>query len=294
MKTWLILILFSPLLLWGEKYTYQLAVGLMFQNEARHLKEWIEYHKLIGVEHFYLCNNLSDDNFFEVIEPYIASGEVEYFDFPAPSRNQPENLCVQNTVYNHFLLMARGKVKWLAFIDADEYIVPLETDSLIKALKPFENQVYGGVYMHWKNFGTSHVEKIPEDRLRIETLLHCDESLNLLGKSIVRPERVSACTDPHLFRCVSPYFNVNTDFRWLPYAHPNKVTGKRILVHHYYTGDIDYLIHIKFPRRKIWYPHEVKTIESYIESLEPLNSKFNDEMNRFIPQLRTKLFKENL
>lgn len=31
---------------------YYLAAAAIFQDEAPYLKEWIEYHKLIGVEHF--------------------------------------------------------------------------------------------------------------------------------------------------------------------------------------------------------------------------------------------------
>lgn len=42
---------------------YYLALVSFFRNEARFLKEWIEFYRMIGVEHFYLYNHLSDDNF---------------------------------------------------------------------------------------------------------------------------------------------------------------------------------------------------------------------------------------
>ncbi|KIC71464.1 hypothetical protein DB44_DM00010, partial [Candidatus Protochlamydia amoebophila] len=35
-----------------EGYIYDLSVCAIFKNEAPYLKEWIEYHRLIGVKHF--------------------------------------------------------------------------------------------------------------------------------------------------------------------------------------------------------------------------------------------------
>ena len=33
---------------------HQLSICAIFKNEAKFLKEWIEYHRLVGVDHFYL------------------------------------------------------------------------------------------------------------------------------------------------------------------------------------------------------------------------------------------------
>ena len=35
-------------------FLYDLAVVAIFKDEARYLKEWLDYHLLAGVEHFYL------------------------------------------------------------------------------------------------------------------------------------------------------------------------------------------------------------------------------------------------
>ena len=35
-------------------FLYDLAVAAIFKDEARYLKEWLDYHLLAGVEHFYL------------------------------------------------------------------------------------------------------------------------------------------------------------------------------------------------------------------------------------------------
>lgn len=50
---------------------YKVSVCAIFKNEAPYLKEWIEFNRIVGVEHFYLYNNNSEDNYEEIIAPYI-------------------------------------------------------------------------------------------------------------------------------------------------------------------------------------------------------------------------------
>jgi len=281
----LIFFLFFQNPLISKDYSYEIGIVLMFQNEARFLKEWIEYHKEVGVEHFYLYNNLSRDDFYPIIEPYIESGEAEYFDYPIQTFAQQDYHALQCEIYNHALSLAKGKVKWLAFIDADEYIVPLKRSKLNQELAHFPDSI-GGVYLSWRNFGTSHVDKIPQDRLRIEMLLLCEPHPNgaQLGKSIVRPERVLQICDPHVFFYNPPYCHVTTDYRNFEWCAP--YSSRRMQIYHYYTGDLDHLIHVKYPRRVKWNGIE---LESYIEQLEGLNSCYNSYMLKFVPQVRKAL-----
>ena len=61
---------------------YKLSFCLIFKNEGPFLKEWLDYHIVVGVDHFYLYNNNSDDNFREVLEPYIKDGIVTLIEWP--------------------------------------------------------------------------------------------------------------------------------------------------------------------------------------------------------------------
>lgn len=264
----------------AKKYRYQIAAALMFQDESFFLKEWIEYHKLIGVEHFYLFNNASTDNYLEILEPYLQTGEVELFDYPTVGKDQAEHNGIQCSIYNDALAMTRGVVKWLAIIDADEFIVPIKANSLKDVLKDYEK--YGGLYLCYLWFGTSHVEKRASDQLIIETLNHCSAEPTKFGKSIVRPERVKVCLDPHRMFYRSSYDHVTSDYKtfdWTPSTHPDN----KIVLHHYYTGDLNHLSTVKFPRRKKWIGIQ---LEEWIQSLEWMNARVNTTMMRFAPQLR--------
>ena len=63
-------------------FLYDLAVTAILKDEGHYLKEWLDYHLLAGVDHFYLYNNDSTDNQAEVAAPYVKAGLVDYFFLP--------------------------------------------------------------------------------------------------------------------------------------------------------------------------------------------------------------------
>lgn len=267
-----------------KKYKYQIAAYAMFQNEAEWLKEWIEYHQLIGIEHFYLFDNGSTDNFEEILKPYIKKGLVELYHYSYIGQSQREFLDIQFNLNMQAIELAKYEAKWLAIIDIDEFIVPLQTDSLLTLLKNYET--YGGLYANWLMFGTSNIQKIPQHVLMIEALNQCAVSPVPVGKSIVRPERVSGCTNPHYMKYKSPYFHVNTDHQFFEKINC-PVADNQLLIFHYYTRDIDHLLNVKIPRRKKWMGIDEA---AYINEMSHLNVSQNLTMYRFIQYLKHKIF----
>ncbi len=49
-------------------YQYDLVLCSIFQNEAAWLREWLEFHLLVGVQHALLYNNHSTDAYGEVVD----------------------------------------------------------------------------------------------------------------------------------------------------------------------------------------------------------------------------------
>ena len=96
---------------------YKLSVGAMFKNEATILKEWTEHYLYHGVEHFYLINDSSTDNFLDVLQPYIDKGQVTLF-----TTNWDYYNGRQHDMYNAFILPKIKETKWLLMVDLDEYL----------------------------------------------------------------------------------------------------------------------------------------------------------------------------
>ncbi len=55
---------------------------MKFKNAARFLPEWIEFHQIVGFEHFYLYNNNSTDDYLSALRPYRDEGSVTLYEWP--------------------------------------------------------------------------------------------------------------------------------------------------------------------------------------------------------------------
>jgi hypothetical protein len=253
------------------KPKYTISIAMIFQNDAPYLKEWIEFHRLVGVEHFFLYNNLSTDNYIDVLNPYIQSGVVELIEWPHDGKTYPEWDAIQCLAYNDALKRAKPKTKWLAVIDSDEFLVPVKNNDLISFLAPYDQPKIGGIYAYWVVFGTSFVKKVPDNQLLIETLTLNGGASQGHYKSIVRPFKVENIVSPHYAIYKKGCLSIAVD-------------QKDLQINHYWSRDEWYLYNVKIPRRKKW-----DTSSDICEHWATAANNETDEgkvILRFIPQLR--------
>ena len=59
------------------RFPYDLAICAIIRNEGKFIREWIEWHVMMGVSKFYLYDNDSDDDTASVLRPYVQKGLVE-------------------------------------------------------------------------------------------------------------------------------------------------------------------------------------------------------------------------
>ena len=125
---------------------YKVSICAIFKNEAAYLKEWIEYHRIAGIQHFYLYNNNSEDDYQTILEPYIKENLVTLIQWP---HNQ-----AQMEAYKDGIERFKDETEWISFVDIDEFIVPVSNDNIYEILKPFQKN-RPVVIGYWKMFGTS-------------------------------------------------------------------------------------------------------------------------------------------
>lgn len=269
------------------KEKYYLSVCAIFRNEARFLKEWIEYHRLVGVEHFYLFNNLSEDN-IECLQPYIDKGIVELFNWPYKAHDHKSWDQIQCASYNR-LVQERGKETfWLAIIDTDEFIVPIEMPHLAAFLRGYEK--YGGLGINWQLYGTSGVYQIPENKTLIGTLLQkapTDYPRNCFVKTIFQPSKIKEVKKPHHCKYQKGYYHVteNKEPFQTNKSYTETVSVQKIRINHYTHRDEAFFYGEKFRRICEWFPGTVTP------PLEPeLNSVYDPIILKFVPSLEQRLF----
>ena len=271
-----------------DEKKYYLSIVAIFQNEARYLKEWIEFHKLLGVEHFYLFNNLSADNFKDVLKPYIKNGLVELFDWPIT--NNCHRRFVSTQISSYQKIIEKNETFWLAMIDIDEFLFPTTQNNLTDLLKEYED--YAGICVNWELFGTSYIDYILDNELLIEKLTLKCEKPNLefckQVKSIVQPQYVLYSKNAHSCIYKKGFFCVNENKIKPQFMSSNHISSKiicneKIRINHYWTRDEYFFKYHKLARKKRIQGDKY----SYIYWMKSrLNAKYDDTIFRFIPSLK--------
>ncbi len=182
--------------------TYELGIITQFRNEAIYFAEWITYHRLVGVEHFWLYDDGSIDAWQSVLAPYLAEGVVEVLPLPEHHASGVPTAVKQPGTFRDGLRRARGKARWVALIDADEFLLPMRELTVPDCLERHFPEA-SGVFVNWRMFGTNH-QVVPAGAPLLPSLTACSLSShpeNAIGKSLVRPEQVAIerVWSPHHF-----------------------------------------------------------------------------------------------
>jgi hypothetical protein len=259
-----------------------LTIVSIFQDEAPYLREWIEFHRMMGVQRFVLVNDRSTDNFQEVLLPYLRAGVVQLHSRHCPVHLQGLHwVHFQQAVLQTCVEQLRGKSRWVLLIDIDEFVVP-KNGTVAEFLRDRES--LGGVYIRWEPFGTSYVERLSDSELMTECL-HLKWKFipghEMLGKSIVKPHRVARA---NIHRC-----ELLPGFEYLD-SNPNMASSDALIqVNHYWTRDEHFLLQRKLPRScriKGW-----QMDEKLILHFKHLFNDVPDRgMTRFLPALRRRMF----
>lgn len=187
---------------------YSFSICSLIKNEEKYLKEWIEYHRLVGVEHFYLYNNGSRDRTKEVLEPYIKDGVVTLINWPNRFSSYSEDdvtwaLTVQLPAFeNAAKYLALKETKWLAVVELDEFIVPVNASSIPEVLANCED--FPGIQVMTDYFDASRDQHVPRRKLVTQTVEMTEAPEQKIERSvekiIFQPEVYTSHTWPP-YRC---------------------------------------------------------------------------------------------
>ncbi len=154
---------------------YYFSLCCIFKNEAVYFREWIEYHKIIGVDHIYAYNNFSTDHYQEVLQPYIEEDYLTLIDWPYEFG--------QISAYEDCYKKIRNDTYWICFLDIDEFICPHEVLSIKEWIEPYEK--YPSVELYWLMFGTNGIIEYDKNKLVIEQYTHSWKEVRNVGKIIL-------------------------------------------------------------------------------------------------------------
>lgn len=263
-------------------YKYELSIAAITKDEDLYLKEWISYHLLVGVEHFYLYDNNDDDKTKKVLQSYIDEGIVELIPWP---NKWPEIKFFEGCqvyAYQNALKKAKRKSKWLAFIDTDEFLVPKKRSTVTDVLNySYFYKKYVCVYVNWRMFGTSHEFVDPGDPI-LPKLVQCSRTsnpMNKYGKTICRPEYVDTVLNVHFVETIYPYINGSGTLR-----KNDSIKTDLLVLNHYMYRDENFLRNVKIPRYiKMWGLKESE--EQVLERFQEDNRNYSVKTNYRVIEL---------
>lgn len=235
---------------------HKLAICAIFRDESSYLDEWIRFHHNAGVEKFYLINHKSQDNYLEVLAPWIENGIVQLIQASSDDQVHEYNLALRK--FGH-------TTRWLALIDIDEFLFSPANQGLVTSLRAYEK--HAAVFVYWRLFGSGgRRDRVPDElgllrgfqlcipparnmvelqeQRALHRLIKADTKLTgapIQGKVIIRPARVREVKNHWLVDFDGQVCdeNLNTSKLHFPGTELDSVPSSHILrINHYWSRSL--------------------------------------------------------
>ena len=232
------------------EYKYKISVISMFKNEHMIMDEWIQHNISEGIQHFYLIDNGSTDNYLDILNKYI--GKITLV---VDSYRHPET--TQNVLFNkHFLDLVKNESEWIIICDMDEYIY---SRNEYKTIFDYVNNIPNNIekiILPWKNFGNNNIVKQPPSIVSSFTLYEEANAYkervhenNWRGhcKSLIKTQNLKVLE----IHCSELNINDNlhfSDFLQAPNIKSYNITTQNLHINHYQHMSIEYYRNVKMIR----------------------------------------------
>lgn len=269
----------------------KVSIVSVFRDEAKYLKEWIEFHLLVGVDKFYLINNNSIDDFELVLSPYILSGVVVLSNITTEIKNNTpgfknEEILVRDFIQKMNEIVSSLDDDWTIHISTDEFLFPTEKNNIKDVLINYGDNV-GEIAVNWTLFGNNNFSLETNDLL-IEKLTKSSESQhvhNFHVKPIFKPKGIIYIPSVHFVTLKPGYIKVDANGNQNNFRNNYEVID-RVLhplhINHYRLRDLSWT-DSKLEMYKLWGRND------FLSLINSYNDVENHNISRFIDDLKTRM-----
>jgi Glycosyltransferase family 92 len=263
--------------------TAYLAACATYRDHASYLVEWIEFHRLVGVERFFLYNNLSRDEHREILAPYVEDGIVVVRDWPhqhVRTDGRPHGILL---AYDHCLETHGHESRWMTFLDIDEFLFSPTGEPVTEIVRDYER--WPGIVVSRADFGPSGHRTRPPG-LVIENFLrrrrYRPDAIAPV-KSIVDPGRTVRSASIHHFHYRD---GVAVDENMQPVesasGRRNWVSFERLRINHYGTKSEAEMA----AKQELWESIGYPRGQASFEKLQQATNEYDDVITSYAPALR--------
>jgi len=126
---------------------HKFVVCGVFKNEAHVLSEWIQHYLLRGIDHIYLVNDNSTDNFMPIINTF--AGKVTLFHNEIVTKDLGRQIQISDKYFRPLL----SQTKWMAILDLDEFLYSPEGHSICDIIEHYD--AASQIKVDWICFGSN-------------------------------------------------------------------------------------------------------------------------------------------
>lgn len=208
------------------------AICAIVKDEGDYIAEWLVHHFALGFDRALVFDNGSTDRTRAELGRVARLFPVETRDWPDAGHPNP-----QAAAYQQACRDLSGCVDWVAFLDADEFLVSQAGEQVQTLLARCRD--CAGIAVNWLVFGSSWHEQRPDGLVLEAFPMRSDVAFppNRHVKCIVRPDAVRACSHAHAFVLDGAFCDAaGQPVEWQQpgiMATPPKVENWR--VHHYFA-----------------------------------------------------------
>lgn len=273
-------------------YKYMVSIATMIKDEGPYMREWIEFHRLMGVEHIYIYDDGSKDDTKEILQRYIEQGFVTYRLFEGNERRHQVNAFMD--AINSY----REQSKYIALLDADEFLFSVSGRNIYDVIQEtvdkyemqrsvnFEKRC-GGIGVNWRVYGFSGHETKPQG-LIIENYMYRaadDKKTNAHIKTIYNPRCVIG-VNCHNGRFIPGFAEISERGTEIssPFFYDSSCSVFRI--NHYGTRSVEEYVSRKRRPTANRIVRSEEEVRECVERVRGYSEVYDPILAKYIPQIR--------
>ena len=228
-----------------ENYKYKLVVVAIFKNESHIIKEWLEHYIKQGVEHFYMIDNGSTDNW-----------KSETIGYPVTIISDNKKYSQGHLYDKYFLKKVKNDSEWVMVLDLDEFLYARKNFKNIPYyLNTLENNV-GIIEVKWKMFGSNgHLQQpdnVINNFIKRKKFGTNDKDLNdsyvqnlldMTGKCIIKTKYIKSLSNIH-----SGSVNKCKKIIYPNYSNEESLNKSPLHLNHYAIQSYNWFMNVKKKR----------------------------------------------
>lgn len=178
----------------------RVAVCAIFKDECTHVLEWLSHHRLVGINDFYIADNISSDGTSQLLEALHNDKVLTRLVWPTIPGTKP-----QLSAYEKLAELAKNDgVDWVLFIDADEFVM---LDDKYSNIQSFIHEIttrdskIAGITINWSTYGSSNLIINPDNEVlcNFEFRFKKDSVINRHYKSMIKLDAFISPGNPDVF-----------------------------------------------------------------------------------------------